>query len=92
MGLSGYCRSGELLLEGSHGGRNFAPHALLRQLWLARRGSVAGDGANPQRKDPAVAGAATRAGGVGRHRRIAETDVAARLSRRQRLIGLSRVA
>ena len=61
MGLSGHCRSGELLLEGLHGGRNFAPHALLRHLWRARGGSVAGDGANPQRKGQAAAGAVTRA-------------------------------
>ena len=41
-----------------------SPHALLEGLWRARRGSVAGDGSDPQCSGQAAAGAAAGAGGT----------------------------
>jgi hypothetical protein len=55
--------TGELLRPGSDGRGGIPPHAVLRRLWRACRGGVAGYGACDEHAGPATARGAARGGG-----------------------------
>jgi hypothetical protein len=57
--------TGKLLWPELHGGGGATPHALLRRMWRACRGSVAGDRPNPQGSGKTAACTAAWAGGTG---------------------------